>query len=58
MPGRGPRVTRCPVASSPGYASGPPSGRASRDVPDGLTKAEVSQLIDELQEQTGRGGPG
>ncbi|AVT34664.1 DUF3072 domain-containing protein [Plantactinospora sp. BC1] len=29
---------------------------AGRDVPDNLTKAEASQLIDELQEQTGRGG--
>ncbi|WP_432840801.1 DUF3072 domain-containing protein [Dactylosporangium sp. CA-092794] len=31
---------------------------AGRDVPDGLTKAEASRLIDELQEQTGRGVSG
>ncbi|MDG4786224.1 DUF3072 domain-containing protein [Micromonospora sp. WMMD1102] len=31
---------------------------AGRDVPDDLTKAEASQLIDELREQTGRGGQG
>jgi hypothetical protein len=28
---------------------------AGEDVPEDLTKAEASQLIDELQEQTGRG---
>ena len=28
---------------------------AGEDVPDGLTKAEASQRIDELKEQTGRG---
>ncbi|MDG6107009.1 DUF3072 domain-containing protein [Dactylosporangium aurantiacum] len=28
---------------------------AGRDVPDELTKAEASQLIDELQQQSGRG---
>jgi hypothetical protein len=28
---------------------------AGAKVPDGLTKAQASELIDELQEQTGRG---
>jgi hypothetical protein len=28
---------------------------AGEDVPDSLTKAEASQLIDRLQERTGRG---
>jgi hypothetical protein len=28
---------------------------AGEEVPDGLTKAEASQLIDRLQERTGRG---
>ena len=28
---------------------------AGRDVPDELTKAEASELIDDLQAQTGRG---
>ncbi len=28
---------------------------AGRDVPDDLTKAQASELIDELQQQTGRG---
>ncbi|GAA2893611.1 DUF3072 domain-containing protein [Actinoplanes cyaneus] len=28
---------------------------AHEDVPDGLTKAEASQRIDDLQEKTGRG---
>lgn len=28
---------------------------AGRDVPDDLTKARASELIDELQQQTGRG---
>jgi len=28
---------------------------AGAEVPDGLTKASASQLIDELQQQTGRG---
>lgn len=28
---------------------------AGRDIPDDLTKAQASQLIDELQQQTGRG---
>ena len=28
---------------------------AGEDVPDGITKAEASQLIDELQEKSGRG---
>jgi hypothetical protein len=28
---------------------------AGRDVPEGLTKAEASRLIDELQAETGRG---
>ena len=28
---------------------------AGEDVPDGLTKAEASRKIDELQERTGRG---
>lgn len=31
------------------------AGEANEDVPDGLTKAEASQKIDELQEKTGRG---
>ncbi|MFC5379898.1 DUF3072 domain-containing protein [Aquipuribacter nitratireducens] len=31
---------------------------AGRDVPEGLTKAEASELIDELQGSTGRGGQG
>ncbi|MDQ2585444.1 DUF3072 domain-containing protein [Saccharothrix yanglingensis] len=28
---------------------------AGEEVPDGLTKVEASQLIDRLQEETGRG---
>jgi hypothetical protein len=28
---------------------------AGREIPDGLTKAEASETIDELQLQTGRG---
>jgi hypothetical protein len=28
---------------------------AGTEVPDGLTKAQASELIDELQDQTGRG---
>ncbi|GAA4290109.1 DUF3072 domain-containing protein [Mycobacterium paraffinicum] len=28
---------------------------AGRDVPEDLTKAQASELIDELQQQTGRG---
>ncbi|MET1071032.1 MAG: DUF3072 domain-containing protein [Umezawaea sp.] len=28
---------------------------AGEDVPDGLTKAEASQMIDKLQQETGRG---
>jgi len=28
---------------------------AKEDVPDGLTKADASRMIDELQEKTGRG---
>lgn len=28
---------------------------AGAEVPDGLTKAQASELIDELQDQTGRG---
>jgi hypothetical protein len=28
---------------------------AGRDVPDDLTKAQASELIDELRQQTGRG---
>jgi hypothetical protein len=31
---------------------------AGVDVPADLTKADASRLIDELQEQTGRGGAG
>lgn len=31
---------------------------AGEDVPDGLTKAEASIKIDELQERTGRGNNG
>ncbi|HEX9107390.1 MAG TPA: DUF3072 domain-containing protein [Longimicrobiales bacterium] len=31
------------------------AGQADEDVPDELTKAEASKLIDELKEQTGRG---
>jgi hypothetical protein len=30
---------------------------AGEDVPEDLTKAEASQLIDELQAETGRGAP-
>jgi hypothetical protein len=30
---------------------------AGVEVPEGLTKAEASKLIDELQEATGRGAP-
>ena len=30
---------------------------AGADVPDGLTKAEASEKIEELQEKTGRGRP-
>ncbi|OBG19260.1 DUF3072 domain-containing protein [Mycobacterium sp. 852002-51057_SCH5723018] len=29
---------------------------AGREVPDDMTKAQASELIDELQQQTGRGG--
>jgi hypothetical protein len=29
--------------------------QAGEDVPDGLTKAQASELIDSLQEKTGRG---
>lgn len=29
---------------------------AGREVPDDMTKAQASELIDELQRQTGRGG--
>ena len=29
---------------------------AGEEVPDGLTKAEASKRIDELQDRTGRGG--
>lgn len=29
---------------------------AGRDIPDDLTKAQASELIDELQQQTGRAG--
>ncbi|UXA05143.1 DUF3072 domain-containing protein [Mycobacterium sp. SMC-2] len=28
---------------------------AGRDIPDDMTKAQASELIDELQQQTGRG---
>ena len=28
---------------------------AGREIPDNLTKAEASKIIDELQQQTGRG---
>jgi hypothetical protein len=28
---------------------------AGRDVPDDMTKAQASEMIDELQQQTGRG---
>lgn len=31
------------------------SQEAGREIPDDLTKAQASELIDELQEQTGRG---
>ncbi|MCO8276991.1 DUF3072 domain-containing protein [Actinoplanes sp. TRM 88003] len=31
------------------------AGEANEEVPDGLTKAEASQKIDELQDKTGRG---
>ncbi len=31
---------------------------AKEDVPDGLTKAEASEMIDRLQEETGRGSGG
>ena len=31
------------------------AGEANEEVPDGLTKAEASQKIDELQEKTGHG---
>ncbi|MFF5225855.1 DUF3072 domain-containing protein [Dactylosporangium sp. NPDC000521] len=31
---------------------------AGEDAPADLTKAEASQLIEELQDATGRGGPG
>jgi hypothetical protein len=31
------------------------AGEAHEDVPDELSKAEASRLIDELQEKTGRG---
>ncbi|MGK5677917.1 DUF3072 domain-containing protein [Actinoplanes sp. URMC 104] len=31
------------------------AGEAKEDVPDGLTKAEASQMIEELQSKTGRG---
>lgn len=29
--------------------------QAGREVPEGLTKAQASELIDELQQETGRG---
>jgi Protein of unknown function (DUF3072) len=29
---------------------------AGREIPDDMTKAQASELIDELQRQTGRGG--
>ena len=31
------------------------AGEAGEEVPDGLSKAEASQKIDELQDKTGRG---
>ncbi|MBL7261930.1 DUF3072 domain-containing protein [Paractinoplanes lichenicola] len=31
------------------------ANEAQEDVPDGLTKAEASEKIEELQEKTGRG---
>ena len=31
------------------------AGEADADVPEGLTKADASRKIDELQEKTGRG---
>ena len=31
------------------------AGEANEEVPDGLTKAQASEKIDELQEKTGRG---
>ncbi len=31
------------------------AGQADDDVPDDLTKAEASKMIDELREKTGRG---
>ena len=31
------------------------AGEAHEDVPENLSKAEASQLIDDLQEKTGRG---
>jgi hypothetical protein len=31
------------------------ASQANEEVPDGLTKAEASEKIDELQEKTGRG---
>jgi len=31
------------------------ASEAKEDVPDGLTKAEASEKIDELQQKTGRG---
>jgi hypothetical protein len=34
------------------------ASEAGTAVPDQLTKAEASKLIDELQEKTGRGRPG
>lgn len=30
---------------------------AGEDVPDGLTKAQASEMIDRLQDKTGRGAP-
>jgi hypothetical protein len=32
-----------------------PAREAGEDVPEGLTKAQASKLIDELQQRTGRG---
>jgi hypothetical protein len=34
------------------------ASEAKEEVPDGLTKAEASRLIDELQQRTGRGVEG
>lgn len=32
--------------------------QAGRELPEGMTKAQASELIDELQAETGRGDPG